>query len=148
MLSIAVISVLSAVVAYDYCRDNYNTKITSTVCFTNMPDGFSVCPHHQYHSDLHGQVGNAAVAAALYVPYPSNCGPVVDDKQRCTGTIQAWSDATNGMVDYAYVWSDRTINKQGNPSYYFGGMFWLPVCIFPFILVLLLTQILGSREPK
>lgn len=147
MLLIAVISLSTIVAAWDFCRINYRTKTSSRVCFTNFPDELSLCPNHKLGTDRHGQIGNPGVAEALYLPFPSNCGPMVDGVQRCTGTIKAWSERTNTFMDYAYVWSDRSINKQGHPSYYFGGIFWLQVRISP-ICSRLINKSLRIRETR
>lgn len=68
----------------------------------------------------------------MYQLYPANCQPKNDaGVQRCTVTVGNPSDRQAKQADsnYAYLWTDRSIDKEGLLTYKYEGMSWPQVCI-------------------
>lgn len=107
----------------------------------------AVCPNHPFGSKPYGYIDYGALAGGLMDSYPDNCGSkATNGNQRCTYTVSALDETTQTTVDYAYLWSDRSTNKDGNPSYYYGGLFWAVVGILHTFIFLHLANCTG--KPK
>lgn len=127
MIWLFALSLLQLLIAQttDFCIPDV-TKRFGLVCFTNWPEIEAVCPNHPFEGGkLHGRIAHDSLAEHLYLNYPLQCSRKdTHGKQRCTTTI--WSKTGK----YASLWADRSITKEGYPSYCYGGLSWFKVSVF------------------
>lgn len=133
MLLLAILSIFYIVAADNgnFCLTDISTRLKTTQCFTGWPGLAAVCPNHPRAGKQHGSISRDFIAKSLLLGYPDNCGPLVHGVQRCTLTIHHLDENTQKVSDYAYLWSDRTIDKDRQPSYTYGGLSWFDVNYSP-----------------
>lgn len=121
----------------DFCIPDTTTTPPGQFCFTNWPEVAAVCPKHPLGADPYGYLTRGTLIERLVDGYPGNCSPLQAGARTCTQKVFSpdYSKPGRPTTEYASFWTVRTINKQGHPSWYYGGMSWPQVCVFFFSLI-------------
>lgn len=111
----------------NFCFHDYSAGQNIKVCFEGWPAVAAVCPNHSYRGIPYGYFERGNLAQDLYLGYPSNCQrPDASGRRQCT-LVTTVIGPNQQIQAYATLMATRTVDRQGQPTYHHGGMYWLPV---------------------